>query len=159
MRPEDIAKRNVLIRPPLYSESKSAEKASSAVGTMKSPMNVLRSSSVKNSSMRNGKVGYHDSEDSDTSLKLGPKKVDSRGSLKMSLSTKNLKGREVDSEDSDTSLKLGPNNAEAHKSTKGANSGGEITPSNHLLPAFEGMDFFECSMFFLFFLLLLTKIN
>ncbi|XP_002517140.2 uncharacterized protein LOC8280925 [Ricinus communis] len=134
LRPEEAVKRNVLIRPPLYSESKSAEKSSSVVGTLKSSMNMLRSSPAKNSSSRNGKVRYHDSEDSDTSLKLGLKKLDSHNSMKMPPSTKNLKGDEVDSEDSDTSLKLGPKNEEPHKSTKGASSSGEITPSNQRLP-------------------------
>ncbi|KDP40171.1 hypothetical protein JCGZ_02169 [Jatropha curcas] len=135
LRTEDSDKRNALIRPSFFSDSRSAEKASSFVGSMKNPMNMLRSSAAKKSSTRNGKVRYHDSEDSDTSLKLGSKNVEARNSLKTPLPTINRKGHEVDSEDSDTSLKLGMKSAEACKSMKGASSGGEITPSNQLPPA------------------------
>ncbi|KAJ9154304.1 hypothetical protein P3X46_027656 [Hevea brasiliensis] len=124
LRMEDTVKRNVLIRPSFYPESKSADKASSFVGTLEKPMNMPRSS-AKNSSTRNGKV--RDSEDSDTSLKLGLKNMEAPNSLKMPLPTRNCKGREVDSEDSDTSLKLGLRNAEVHKSMKGTSIGGEIT--------------------------------
>ncbi|XP_050220208.1 uncharacterized protein LOC126670500 [Mercurialis annua] len=131
LRPEDTLNRNALIRPPLYSESKIAEKVSSVAGSLKSPLIVARSKG-KNFSARKGKVRNQDPEDSDTSLKLGPKKVDSHNSNKVPLSTKNLKEHSEDSEDSDTLLKLGPNSAEARKSGKGTSGGGEITPSNQV---------------------------
>lgn len=134
LRTEDTVKRTPLIRPPFYSESRSADKVSSFVGSTKIPMNMLRSSAAKNSSTRNGKVRDHDSEDSDTSLKLGPKNVEARNPMKTPLPTKSRTGREVDSEDSDTSLKLGPKNTESRKSMKGASSGGEKTPCDQLPP-------------------------
>ncbi|KAJ9182108.1 hypothetical protein P3X46_006136 [Hevea brasiliensis] len=132
VRMKDTVKRNVLIGPSIYPESKSAEKASSFVGTLKKPMNTLRSSSAKNSSARNGNVRDHNSEDSGTSLKLGSKNMEARNSLKTPLPAKNPKGHEVDSEDSDTSLNPGLKNAKAPKSMIGASSDGEISPCNQL---------------------------
>ncbi|KAJ6771592.1 PHD FINGER FAMILY PROTEIN [Salix koriyanagi] len=95
VRTEDTVKRNVLMRPPVYYDPKSADKA----------------------------------EDSETLLKLGPKKVEARDLMKTPLSKKKSKDRDMDSDDSDTSLKLGPKNSGARKSVKGTSSGGEKSPS------------------------------
>ncbi|KAG8636721.1 uncharacterized protein LOC110600927 isoform X2 [Manihot esculenta] len=132
LRIEDTVKKNVLIHPLFYPESKSADKASSFVRTLEKPVNMPKSLSTKNSSTRNSKVRDHDSEDSDASLKLGLNDMEACNSSKTPLPTKNFKGRGVHSVDSDTSLKLGLKNTEAHKSVKGASSGAEITTCNQL---------------------------
>uniref|UniRef100_A0A6N2MXK8 Zinc finger PHD-type domain-containing protein n=1 Tax=Salix viminalis TaxID=40686 RepID=A0A6N2MXK8_SALVM len=127
VRTEDTVKRNVLMRPPVYYDPKSADKAGSASRTEKNSMNKKKSVSTKS-----GKVPDGGSEDSETLLKLGPKKVEARDLMKTPLSKKKSKDRDMDSDDSDTSLKLGPKNSGARKSVKGTSSGGEKTPHSQL---------------------------
>ncbi|KAJ6356461.1 hypothetical protein OIU78_004540 [Salix suchowensis] len=127
VRTEDTVKRNVLMRPPVYYDPKSADKAGSASRTEKNSMNKKKSVSTKS-----GKVPDGGSEDSETLLKLRPKKVEARDLMKTPLSKKKSKDRDMDSDDSDTSLKLGPKNSGARKSVKGTSSGGEKTPHSQL---------------------------
>ncbi|XP_065863312.1 uncharacterized protein [Euphorbia lathyris] len=133
-RSEDTFKRNVLNRPSFYPQPKIAEKPGPSVNKLKNS-NKLKSSSAKRLPVRNGKIKDEDSEDSGTSLKLGPLGVENLNTRKAPLPTRSLKGQEVQSEDSDTSLKLGPKNAESRKFTKQASSGGGIVPRNELPPA------------------------
>ncbi|KAG5236556.1 increased DNA methylation [Salix suchowensis] len=111
VRTEDTVKRNVLMRPPVYYDPKSADKAGSASRTEKNSMNKKKSVSTKS---------------------VGPKKVEARDLMKTPLSKKKSKDRDMDSDDSDTSLKLGPKNSGARKSVKGTSSGGEKTPHSQL---------------------------
>ncbi|CAK7327049.1 unnamed protein product [Dovyalis caffra] len=127
VRTADTVKRNVLIRPPVYSDPKIVDKAGSVSRTEKNEMNMKKSVPTKN-----GKVSDGDSEDSETLLKLGPKKVEALNLMKTPLSTKKSKDRDMDSDDSETSLKLGQKNVGARKSVKGTSSGGEKTPYSQL---------------------------
>ncbi|VVA20896.1 PREDICTED: increased DNA methylation 1 [Prunus dulcis] len=74
-RSEDIAK-NVIV-PPFYSEPKLLEKPVSVVRTEKNHVNLRKSLPTKSS-----KGSDSDSEDSDTSLKLGPKNVEASKPMK-----------------------------------------------------------------------------
>jgi len=76
-RTEDIAKRNVVIPSSSYSERKLLEKPGVLVLPKKTQMTLRKSLSSKNS-----KGSDWDSEDSDTSLKLGLKNVEARNSTK-----------------------------------------------------------------------------
>ncbi|KAJ6321739.1 hypothetical protein OIU77_011755 [Salix suchowensis] len=125
LRAEESVKKNVPIRPPVYSDPKSVDKAGSVFRTEKITMNKKKSVSTKI-----GKVSDRDSEDSETLLKSGPKKVEAHNPMKTPLATKKSKDLDMDSDDSDTSLKLVPKNEGACKSVKGTSSEGEKTPYN-----------------------------
>ncbi|KAF9673711.1 hypothetical protein SADUNF_Sadunf10G0052600 [Salix dunnii] len=127
VRTEDTVKRNVLMRPPVYCDPKSADKAGSVSRTEKNSVKMKKSVSTKS-----GKVPDGDSEDSETLLKLGPKKGEARNLMKTPLSKKKSKDHDMDSDDSDRSLKLGPKNVGARKSVKVTSSGGEKTPHSKL---------------------------
>ncbi|RVW55763.1 Increased DNA methylation 1 [Vitis vinifera] len=76
-RPVDSMKRNILIRPSSYSETKLHEKPGSFVGAEKKHPNLRKSLPTKKS-----KASYSGSEDSDTSLKVGSKSVEAHSSGK-----------------------------------------------------------------------------
>ncbi|KAJ6689381.1 hypothetical protein OIU85_005750 [Salix viminalis] len=125
LRAEESVKKNVPIRPPVYSDPKSVDKAGSVFRTEKITMNTKKSVSTKI-----GKVSDRDSEDSETLLKSGPKKIEAHNPMKTPLATKKSKDLDMDSDDSDTSLKLVPKDEGACKSVKGTSSEGEKTPYN-----------------------------
>ena len=126
LRAEESVKKNVLIRPPVYSDPKSLDKAGSVSRTEKNAMNMKKSVSTKN-----GKVSDRNSEDSETLLKLGPKKVEAHNPMKTPLATKKSKDLDMDSDDSDASLKPGPKHEGKKAGDKqGTSSEGEKTPYN-----------------------------
>ncbi|KAF9677592.1 hypothetical protein SADUNF_Sadunf08G0123700 [Salix dunnii] len=125
VRAEESVKKNVLLCPPVYSDPKSVDKAGPVLRTEKITMNMKKSVSTKN-----GKVSDRDSEDRETLLKSGPKKVEAHNPMKTPLATKKSKDLDMNSDDSDSSLKLVPKNEGACKSVKCTNSEGEKTPDN-----------------------------
>lgn len=76
-RPVDSMKRNVLARPPSYSETKLREKPGSFAGAEKRRPNLRKSVPARKS-----KSSDSESEDSDTSLKAGSKSVEAHSSGK-----------------------------------------------------------------------------
>lgn len=74
-RPMDNMKRNLLIRPSSYSETKLHEKPGTFVGTEKKHQNSRKSLPSKKS-----KASYSESEDSDSSLNVGSKSVEAHSS-------------------------------------------------------------------------------
>ncbi|KAJ6903468.1 hypothetical protein NC651_020836 [Populus alba x Populus x berolinensis] len=126
LRTEESVKKNVVIRPPVYSDPKSLDKAGSVSRTEKNTMNIKKSVSTKN-----GIVSDRNSEDSETLLKLGPKKVEAHTPMTTPLATKKSKDLDMDSDDSDASLKLGPKQEDKKAGDKqGTSSEGEKTPCN-----------------------------
>ncbi|KAJ6988472.1 hypothetical protein NC653_021402 [Populus alba x Populus x berolinensis] len=126
LRTEESVKKNVVIRPPVYSDPKSLDKAGSVSRTEKNTMNIKKSVSTKN-----GIVSDRNSEDSETLLKLGPKKVEAHTPMTTPSATKKSKDLDMDSDDSDASLKLGPKQEDKKAWDKqGTSSEGEKTPCN-----------------------------
>ena len=76
-RPVDSMKRNALVRPSSYSETKLHEKPGSFVGAEKRHPNLRKSLPTRKS-----KSSSSESEDSDTSLKVGSKSVEAHSSGK-----------------------------------------------------------------------------
>ncbi|KAK9288144.1 hypothetical protein L1049_016592 [Liquidambar formosana] len=78
LRSRDTVKRNELIHPSFYSDKKVHEKAGSFVRAEKNQLNSRKSFPTKSS-----KAPDWETEDSDTSLKVGSKNVEVRKSMKM----------------------------------------------------------------------------